>query len=189
MRAQKHLGIPLWTGTHDPNKLRLWYEYGFYPQWKRLVYGPAMIYSPACIMSITTDRAVWFVMWLGGRVGLLETQAGKTLSDITWWTSMALRYGEGKRGLPLIDHNQACINMYYIDQISIKSHYTSPVLMGQLVKWTTVLQGHWFLLQCRANGAEHHGSIRRYILYMDHRRGVTIYEWQRAKTGSNFLTL
>lgn len=143
----------------------MWYKYCFYPQWKRLVYDPAMMYSSTCTMSITTDRAVWFVMWLGGRVGLLETLAGKTLGNITWWINWYGPQREGgregaKRGLPLMDPNPACINMYYIDRIAIKFHYTSTVLTGQLLKWTTVLQGHWFHLQCGANGAEYHGSVK-----------------------------
>lgn len=35
--------------------------------------------------------------------------------------------------MSLMDRSPACINMYYIDHISIKLHYTSPALMGQLL--------------------------------------------------------
>ena len=90
-------------------------------------------------MSITTDSAVWFVMWLGSRVVLLETSAGKTLSDITWWMNgTVLRERErewgrgGKRALPLMDPTPGDINMHYTDQISIRLCNSPPVLMGWL---------------------------------------------------------
>lgn len=83
--------------------------------------------------------AIWDVSWKGTR----------------WHHLMVLRErAGGRRWLPLVDPNLECINMYYIDPISINSRYTSTVLRGLLLKWTTVLQGHRFHLQSGANGAQ-----------------------------------
>lgn len=75
--------------------------------WSRSSYD---ICSSTCIMAITTDRAVWFVMWLRGRVQLFETLAGKTLSDITWWSSESEREeGDGCLSWILTRHVSICL--------------------------------------------------------------------------------
>lgn len=100
--------------------------------------------SVICNVIKRQGTAIWDVSW----------------KDTQWHHMMVLRErAGGRRWLPLVDPNPTCINMSYIDSIFINSHYTSTVLRGQLLKLTTVLQGHRFHLQRWANGAQSHDGV------------------------------
>lgn len=80
-----------------------------------------------------TDWALWFVMWLGAKVVLLETLAGKA-----WWIGWLIQpRGRNKSQgcLFSIPAGQVSIFMTWILIRSIKFHYTyTPAPTGQRLK-------------------------------------------------------